>query len=227
MRMHTEQLTALEKSASIRILIADDDKVIAEILKDLLADPERSVEICHDGLEAAERIRKDDFDLILVDLVMPKMGGLEVLKLAKQINPDAIVIIVTGYASLETAVAAIKEGAYDYIMKPCKLDEIKIVIDRATEKIKLHNENKELLRKLKDAYQELMTLNKKSCVENLGDLKFFSSNMARMHSLYGDTNSNFVDKIQTLAYLRKTEMLTEDEFREIKNYYIKTMNETS
>jgi DNA-binding NtrC family response regulator len=208
----------------IRILIADDDKVIADILKDLLASPERSVEICHDGQEAADKIQKDGFDLVLVDLVMPKMGGLEVLKYAKQVNPDVIVIIVTGYASLETAVLAIKEGAYDYIMKPCKLDEFKIVIDRATEKIKLLKENKELLTKLQDAYQKLIVLNKKKSTTNTEDLKFYSSNTAWMHSLYDDTGSNFVDKLQTLAHLRKSGMLSEDEFRGFKQYYLKTIN---
>ena len=207
----------------IRILIADDDKVIAEILKDLLASPERVIEICHDGQAAVDKIRTDGFDLILVDLVMPKLGGLDVLKIAKQINPDVIVIIVTGYASLETAVSAIKEGAYDYVMKPCKLDEFKIVIDRATEKIKLHKENRELLKKLQDASQELMQLDQKKSNNQAKDLKFFSSNEAWMHSLYDDNHTNFVDKLQALAYLRQSGMLTEKEFTEFKTYYLESI----
>ncbi len=208
----------------IRILIADDDKVIAEILKDVLASPERTIEICHDGQAAVDKIQATSFDLILVDLVMPKMGGLDVLKIAKQINPDVIVIIVTGYASLETAVSAIKEGAYDYVMKPCKLDEFKIVIDRATEKIKLHKENRELLKKLQDASQELMQLDQRKSDQNPRDLKFFSSNEAWMHSLYADSNANFVDKLQALAYLRKSGMLTEDEFTQFKTVYLKSIS---
>jgi YesN/AraC family two-component response regulator len=209
-----------------RILIADDDKVIAEVLRDVLASPERIIEICHDGQAAADKIQADGFDLVLVDLVMPKLGGLDVLKIAKQVNPDVIVIIVTGYASLETAVSAIKEGAYDYVMKPCKLDEFKIVIDRATEKIKLNKENKELLKKLQDASQELTQLNEKKNNHPGEDLKFFSSNRAWMHSLYDDANANFVDKLQALAYLRKSGMLTQKEFTQFKSLYLKSISET-
>ncbi len=212
-----------QEDTPIRILIADDDKVIAEILKDLLASPERAIEICHDGQAAVDKIRADGFDLILVDLIMPKLGGLDVLKIAKQINPDVIVIIVTGYASLETAVSAIKEGAYDYVMKPCKLDEFKVVIDRATEKIKLHKENRELLKKLQDASQELMHHQQKKSDMNAQDLKFFSSTEAWMHSLYDDTQTNFVDKLQALAYLRQSEMLTEKEFTDFKTHYLKSI----
>jgi YesN/AraC family two-component response regulator len=210
-----------ENSLPIRILIADDDKVIADILKDLLSNQERTVEICHDGQEAADKIREGDFDLVMADLVMPKMGGLEVLKYAKEINPNVIVIIVTGYASLETAVTAIKEGAYDYIIKPCKLDEIKIVINRATDKIKLHKENQELLKKLQEAYHDLMVLDMKKEDKKVGTLNFFSSNMAYFHHLYNNTNPNYVDKLQTLSYLKETGMLNEQEFKDFKNYYLK------
>ena len=206
---------------TIKILIADDDKVIADILKDLLSNQERVVEICHDGQEAADKIRQGNFDLVMADLVMPEMGGLEVLKYAKKINPDIIVIIVTGYASLETAVTAIKEGAYDYIIKPCKLDEIRIVIDRATEKINLHKENKELVKKLKEAYHDLMVLDMQKEKKKEGGLNIISSSMAGLHHLYNNTNPNYVDKLETLSYLKKTGMLNEHEFKDFKNYYLK------
>lgn len=209
---------------SINILIADDDKVIADILKDIISTPEREVVICHDGREAVERIKADPFDLVVVDLVMPEIGGLDVLKYAKQINPDIIGIIVTGYASLETAVTAIKEGAYDYIMKPCKLEEIRIVIDRAAEKIRLHRENRELLKKLEKASQALMVLDRDKPADrgNPTSLNFFSSNMAGLHYLYNtNSNHNFIDKLQTLSYLKENGMLTDAEFGEFKRYYLK------
>jgi len=118
------------------ILIIDDDKTIADILKDLLSETERrnAVDVCYDGLAAVENLQKNVYDLVIVDLVMPRIGGLDVLKYAKKINPDVIVIIITGYASLETAIMAIKEGAYDYIRKPCKLEEIKIAVENAIDK---------------------------------------------------------------------------------------------
>ena len=204
----------------IDILIADDDKVIADIFKDLLSSQNRTVETCHDGREAADRLQHKAFDLLMADLVMPEMGGLEVLKYAKQINPDIIVIIVTGYASLETAVTAIKEGAYDYIIKPCKLEEIKIVIDRAVEKITLHKENRELLEKLKVAYRELMILDMKKEERSRGS-GFISSNMAGLHHLYDNSNLGFTDTLQTLSDLKSTGAITEYEFRKFKNHYLK------
>jgi DNA-binding NtrC family response regulator len=145
-----------DTSRQIKILIIDDEKAVADILKDFLSDKERLIDVCYDGLAGIERIQKNFYDLIIVDLVMPKVGGLEILRFSKKTNPHVLVIIITGYASLETAVLAIKEGAYDYIRKPCKLEEIRIVVENAIDKIKLYRENRELIKKLQDAYNELM-----------------------------------------------------------------------
>jgi len=205
----------------INILIADDDKVIADIFKDLLSSQDRTVETCHDGRQAVDRLQHKTVDLLMADLVMPEMGGLEVLKYAKQINPDIIVIIVTGYASLETAVTAIKEGAYDYIIKPCKLGEIRIVIDRAIEKITLHKENRELLGKLQDAYRELMVLDMKKEESKSRGHSFVSSNMAELHHLYENPDQNCIDKLQTLSNLKATGAISEYEFKKIKHHYLK------
>ena len=142
----------------INILVVDDEKDVADILKDCVSGKERSVDVCYDGLEGIDHIQNNFYDLIIADLVMPKVGGLDVLKYAKKTNPDVLVIIITGYASLETAIIAIKEGAYDYIRKPFKLAEIKIVVENAIDKTSLMIENRELLKKLQDAYHELMVL---------------------------------------------------------------------
>lgn len=212
----------------IKILIVDDDKIIADILKDLTSTPEaeRSVSVCYDGNEAVDRLRNSYFDLIITDLIMPDTDGLEVLKFAKKMNPAVLVIIVTGYASLETAVIAIKEGAYDYIMKPCKLDEIRIVINRATDTIKLNRENKELLRKLQEACHELMALNKlRDKTEKSASLNFFSSNMAGLHDLYNNTAPvNYIDQLQTLSTLKEKGMLTEGEFKSFKKHYLNILD---
>jgi DNA-binding NtrC family response regulator len=118
--MHTR------RGLNIKILIVDDDKVVADVLRDLISENgERTVDVCYDGLSAIETIQKNLYDLLIVDLVMPRVGGLDLLKYAKKVNPDIIVVIITGYASLETAIMAIKEGAYDYIRKPCNLEEIR------------------------------------------------------------------------------------------------------
>jgi len=103
-------------------------------------------------------LQKEIFDLIITDLMMPGADGMEVLREAKQRNPDSVVILVTGYASLDSALLAIRGGAYDYIRKPFKLDELEIVVKNACEKIMLVRENKGLLRRLKEALEEMKRL---------------------------------------------------------------------
>nr|CBX29829.1 hypothetical protein N47_F15240 [uncultured Desulfobacterium sp.] len=192
----------------------------------LMDEQERSVSVCYDGAEAISMIKNESFDLIITDLIMPNIGGLDVLKHAKKKDPDTLVIIVTGYASLETAIAAVREGAYDYIMKPCKMGEIKIVINRASDKIKLNRENKELTRKLKEVYQELMLLNnRKHKSEKIKSLNFFSSGMAGLHHLYNDSMpDNYIDKLQALSSLMEKGLLTESEFKTFKNHYLNLLS---
>jgi len=222
-----------EKGPQIKILIIDDDKVIADILSDLIADSQRSVDICYDGLTAIECIQKDSYDLIIVDLVMPKVGGLDILKFVKKSNPDSIVIILTGYASVDTAITAIREGAYDYIRKPCKLEEIKIVIDNAIDKIKLNRENRELVAKLQDAYRELMVLKKEDdenkfliANEKTENINFFSSSPTNLHYLYNtdSPSDNYLDKLQALTSLKDNGMLTENEFSKFKKHLLKMID---
>ncbi len=211
----------------IKILIVDDEKAVADILKDCISDKERSVDVCYDGLEGIDHIQNNFYDLIIVDLVMPKVGGLDVLKYAKKTNPDVLVIIITGYASLETAIMAVKEGAYDYIRKPCKLEEIRIVVDNAVDKIKLFRENRGLLKEIKDTYHELMLLKKeKKADKKISSINFFSSNMPSLHYLY-DNNSfpnNTIDKLQALSSLKESGSLTESEFKTFKRNLLKMIN---
>jgi len=219
-----------ETDLQINILIVDDDKTVADILKDFLSDSGSSVGVCYDGLAAVESLQKDVYDLVIVDLVMPKVGGLDILKYAKEINPDIIVIIITGYASLETAIMAIKKGAYDYITKPCKLEEIKIVVENAVDKIRLNREKSELLKKLQNAYHELMVLKKeKNEDEKITSINFFSSNMPSLHYLYntGSPTSNHIDKLQALSSLKENGLLTESEFKTFKKHLLKTINVTT
>jgi len=216
----------VEKDRPVNILIVDDDKDIADIFQELISDKGRSVDVCYDGLAAIENIQKTFYDLIVVDLIMPKVGGLDVLKYAKKANPDVLVIIITGYASIETAGTAIKEGAYDYIRKPCKLEEIKIVVDNAIANIKLNKENKELLKKLQDAYHELMVL-KQEKPENdkIAKVNFFNSNMPNFHHLFNSSPPrNYVDKLQALSSLKESGSLTETEFKTFKSHLLKMVN---
>jgi len=214
-------------SQQISILIVDDQKTVADILKDCISDKDRSVDVCYDGLNGIDHIQKNIYDLIIVDLVMPRIGGLDVLKYAKQTNPDVLVIIITGYASLETAIMAVKEGAYDYIRKPFKLEEIRIVVNNAADKIKLFRENRELLKKIQDAYHELMLLKQeKKADKKISSINFFSSNMPILHYLYNNDSypNNTVDKLQALSSLKDSGSLTENEYIAFKRNLLKMLN---
>lgn len=215
------------KQQQISILVVDDERSVADILKDCVSDTERSVDVCYSGLDGIEYIQKNHYDLIIVDLVMPKIGGLDVLRYAKKENPDVLVIIITGYASLETAIMAVKEGAYDYIRKPCKLEEIRIVVDNAIEKIGLYRENKKLLKQIQDTYSELMLLKQeKKADKKISSINFFSSNMPSLHYLYNNSSSsnNTVEKLQTLSMLKENGSLTENEFKSFKQNLLKMIN---
>ena len=144
-----------QPSDTIQILIAEDDDSFREMIQDFLKTPQRIIFSFKNGQEAIQALRKGRFDLVISDLMMPGADGMEVLREAKERNPDSVVILVTGYASLDSALRAIRGGAYDYIRKPFKLDELEIVVKNACEKILLVRENKGLLRRLREALEEM------------------------------------------------------------------------
>jgi len=149
-----------EKKIFLKVLVVDDDRGILSVLESLLLEEGHRVTPCHDGLDAIKKCQEEKFDLILSDLMMPGAGGMEVLTECRKIYPDTLVILITGFASLETAVNAIRKGAYDYITKPFKLDEIKIIVNNAGEKIRLLRENKRLFKELQEAYNQLNIMKK-------------------------------------------------------------------
>ncbi len=123
-----------------KILVVDDEKSIREILRIFLKNEGYTVSVASNGAAAIEDIKKDIFDLIITDMKMPKASGLDLLKSAKQVSPDTIVIIITAFGSTDSAVEAMKLGAYDYIQKPFQMDEIRLVIKNALEKQRLQKD---------------------------------------------------------------------------------------
>ncbi len=123
------------------IHVIDDELIIHEVLSQLLTAEGYEVELSSSGEEALEKHSEQAFDLVLLDLLMPGLDGIEVLKALKRIDPEAIVIIITAYASVESAIAAMKIGAFDYIQKPFKHDELLLTIKRALEHKNLQEEN--------------------------------------------------------------------------------------
>jgi len=138
-----------------KILITDDDGDLRELLEEAVRSWGYIVDVARDGEDALRKIRKERFDVVISDLMMPVMDGLELLERVKELDKDILVIIVTGYATIDTAVKAIESGAYDYITKPFRLDELMVVLKNACERLKLTVQNRNLLEELRDAYAEI------------------------------------------------------------------------
>ena len=143
---------------NIKVLITDDDGDLRELLTEAVRNWGYVVSVARDGDEALRRLRMDRYDIVISDLMMPGMDGLTLLGKIKELDNDILVIIITGYATIETAVKAIEVGAYDYIAKPFRLDELMIVIKNACERLRLVKQNKALLDELRGAYGEISVL---------------------------------------------------------------------
>ncbi|HEY1628874.1 MAG TPA: sigma-54 dependent transcriptional regulator, partial [Tepidisphaeraceae bacterium] len=127
-----------------RILIADDQEMMRDSLAATLAREGHEVVAAGDGPIAVSKLQAGRFDLLITDLKMPRMTGIELLAEAKKLRPDMPVVMMTAFATVQTAVEAMKLGAYDYIQKPFDGDEIKILIDRTLEHSRLKLENQAL-----------------------------------------------------------------------------------
>lgn len=135
-----------------RIIVVDDEPGMREFLEIMLHKDGYAIDTAADGAEAIDKIEENLFDLAIVDIQMPVLNGIEVLKKINEKSPDTTVIMITAYASHETAIEAMKLGAYDYITKPFKIDEIKLVIKKALDKKKLERENTRLRKELETQY---------------------------------------------------------------------------
>ncbi|MCK4271595.1 diguanylate cyclase [bacterium] len=127
----------------VRILIVDDEEIVRSFLFDVLSDEGYEVTAVSSGEEAVKLLKKDTFYLIITDIKMPGMNGMQVLRTAKEMEPNQNVIVMTGYASTETAVESMKLGAADYITKPFNLDQIRIVVAKTLERSRLRRRAEE------------------------------------------------------------------------------------
>ena len=124
-----------------RVLVVDDEKFIRDILADFLGMEGYMVRTAEDGQAALAELGRQHYDLVISDLKMPRMGGLELLEEVARTDPHAITVIMTGFGTVETAIDAMKRGAYDYILKPFKVEEVIHIVQRGLEKQKLAAEN--------------------------------------------------------------------------------------
>ncbi len=135
-----------------RILVVDDESSIREFMEIFLRKEGYEVTICEDGAKAKEILSKKTFDLVISDLQMPNVTGIELLKTIRETSPDLVFIMMTAFGTLENAVEAMKLGAYDYLTKPCKIDEVRIVVQNALRAQNLELENRSLRKVLVQEY---------------------------------------------------------------------------
>jgi len=131
-----------------KILVVDDEQSLRDVLSIMLKRAGYAVTSAMDGEEAIELLNKEIFDLVITDLRMPKIDGMEVLKAVKSASPETVVLIITAFASADSAVEAMKQGAYDYLTKPFQVDEVQLIIRNALEKRRLTTENMLLKREM-------------------------------------------------------------------------------
>ena len=131
-----------------RILIIDDEKAIRNTLREILQYEKFEVDEAGDGAEGLKKVESSSFDLVLCDIKMPKMDGLEVLAKLQELNPDLPVVMISGHGTIETAVDAIKSGAFDYIAKPPDLNRLLVTVRNALDRSSLISETKTLKRKV-------------------------------------------------------------------------------
>lgn len=138
------------ETAVAKILVVDDDKGIRDILEIILAQEGYDVTSLEDGVKALAKCRKQKFDLIITDLKMPKMDGIEFLKAVREISPESLVILITAYASGESAVKAMQEGAYDYLEKDFDIEDLKRLVQNALEKKGLKKGEADFAKEIED-----------------------------------------------------------------------------
>ena len=129
-------------------MFADDEKSLQELMRLELPRMGHEATVCPDGTTALAALERNTYDCILVDLDMPGCNGIEVIARAKQLSPDTEAVVLTGKSSLETAVAALRHGAFDYLTKPCKLVDLEAVLRRVAEKRELTNKYRALKQRL-------------------------------------------------------------------------------
>ena len=132
----------------MKLLFADDEKSLQSLMSLELPRMGHEVTVCPDGLTAVAALERNSYDCILVDLDMPGLNGIQVIAKARELSPDTDAVVLTGKSSLETAVAALRHGAFDYLTKPCKLVELESLLKRVTEKRELTNKYRALKRQL-------------------------------------------------------------------------------
>ncbi|RLB28386.1 MAG: sigma-54-dependent Fis family transcriptional regulator, partial [Deltaproteobacteria bacterium] len=137
---------------SANILVIDDERVICEGCRMSLSEKGHTVDICMSGKAGLEAVMEGTYDLVLLDMKLPDLDGMDILKTVRKTKPNVYVIVMTGYSTVQNAVEAMKIGAFDYLSKPFTEDELVVAVDKAAEKKRLVEENLYLRKELLDRF---------------------------------------------------------------------------
>ena len=153
-----------------RILVADDEEIMRDVLSDLLSSESYAVDLAENGAQALDMIQEKDYGVVLLDMMMPDMDGLDVLQKIREVENSPIAIVLTAYASIDKAVRATKLGAFDFITKPFKNDELLLAIKNALDHRVLVEENQRLRNALLERYSFQNIIGKSPAMQQIFDL---------------------------------------------------------
>lgn len=183
-----------------KILVADDDEIALDVVSSLLSKEGYPVLTAKDGIEAIAILRRENIGLVITDLRMPGADGIEVLRNAVRIDPNMAVVILTAYGTLDSALEAMEEGAFDYLTKPFKVQEILIIAARAFKRAMLLEERRELIKLLRDTYRDLEIVKGISISNNL------------------DIQLSWIERLEGL---KRMDVITEEEANILKERLVK------
>ncbi len=190
---------------NIHILVVDSQADMRDALADVLKDEGYRVTVAENGYAALERVRAISFSIVIVDIKMPGLSGMELIRKLREADPKLIIIIMTGYSSIETAVEAVRAGVYDYITKPFQAEEMLLAIKRAVKEQEIFRENKKLLRELEEAKRDL-----KESQERLYRSEK-SANIGRLAAGVSHELKNLLGIINVVAHCLKKKVDKDDE----------------
>ncbi len=217
---------------AVRVLVADDDEVFLEILAETVEEAGGAVELAPDGVTALERLSARDFDILITDLNMPRMDGLTLLRQVRTLYPHILSILITGFGSLESAIEALRLGAYDYIQKPFMVEQVAVTIRNAIDRVKGYKERAALLREIEELHRKIYLLEGKHYPEH--EVYDSSGNLlsgALLAHLSGSRPDTFLEKpqdnpnraiaaLEALKGLKREGVISEAELGKLKQLII-------
>src|SRR5271157_1898081 len=144
-----------KSETAVWVFLADDDEIFLEILAETVEEAGGEVGLASDGLAALEQLSAGDFDILISDLNMPRMDGLTLLKQVRALYPHILTILITGFGSLESAIQALRLGAYDYIQKPFMVEQVAVTIRNSVERVNNYKERSDLLREIDNLHEKI------------------------------------------------------------------------